>query len=270
MLLSLSINDDNAYLLGRGHHVHDEYWDALSESLVDLSIGLQGRYFGWQNALTRRWMLVLDKLTNLTSLKVCGWHHTACALDLPRLKSLHISHFDTSDLTLNCPGMCSLALERWTIRGHLSLEAPLEHLACKGDINIYVHEAFPRSNFLGLTSLRCHLWNARSQLIPNVINGILPLMSMLQILDLVFRKGGLPLHLPASLHSISYYLERHWRPNDLQRFADTCRLPHLHSIKLVHWKEWKPDDQLALQDITAQGKGKISVIMKKKGETFEF
>ena len=216
------------------------------------------------------YMPLFNKLTFLTSFKVSSCaSYGNCVIDLPRLKSLYMKNFTTSDLTLNCPRLRSLTLERWTITGHLSLEAPLEHLACKGDIKLCVHEGFPRSNFLSLTSLRCHLWDARSELIPDVINDILPSMLVLRTLDLVYRKGGLPLHLPASLQDISYYLERYWSPNDLQRFSNTCRLPHLLSIKLVHWKKWKPDDQLALEEITAKGKGKVSVMMKSNGEAFE-
>ena len=249
-----------------------------------------------------RWMPVFNKLTNLTSLKfslkngASSWYGN-CALDLPRLESLHICKLGMSDLTLRCPGLRSIMLERCSVKGRLSLEAPLEHLACKGDITLCVHEGFPRSNFVGLRSLRCHLWDARSQLIPDEINGILPSMSMLRTLDLVFNRGGLPPHLPASLQSLSYYLERYWGPNDLERFVDTCRLPHLQSINLIHWNKWRPDDQIVLQELTAEGKGKgkrkgkgkgkgkgkskgsskpdskgkgrVNVIMK-NGETFEF
>ena len=287
MLLNLSTIHGDYFLRGHGHRVQDEFWEVLSESLVELSVVVHARYLVKQDDSAARWISVFNKLTNLTSLKVGGspWSNANCVLDLPRLKSLHISHFSTSELTLICPGLRSLILERCTIRGHLSLKAPLEHLACKGDIKLCVHEAFPCSNFLGLRSLRCHLWGARSQLNPDEINGILPEMSMLRTLDLVFNNGGLPPHLPASLQSLNYYLERYWGPNDLERFADTCRLPHLLSINLIHWNKWKPDDQLALQEMSAEGKGKrkskgkgkgtgtgkgrVNVIMK-SGETFGF
>ena len=233
MLLNLSTIDDNTYLFGR---VHDGFWDALSESLVKLSIEMHAPYVFRQDDIARRWMSVFNKLTDLTSLKVCGsiWYDTTCVLDLPRLKNLHISQLSTSKLTLKCPVLRSLTLQRCTITGPFSLDAPLEHLACEGNVNICVHEAFPPSNFLGLKSLRLHLWRERYQLIPDQINGFLPYMSMLRTVDLVFNKGSLPLQLPASLQSLSYYLERYWGPGDLERFADTCRLPHLQSINLVH------------------------------------
>ncbi len=141
-----------------------------------------------------------------------------------------------------------------------------------------MHEAFPPSNFLGLKSLRLHLWRETYQLIPDQINGLLRYMSMLRTVELVFNRGGLPLQLPASLQSLSYYLERYWGPGDLERFADTCRLPHLQSINLVHringsrminWLCSRRQGQgQSKSKGKGKGKGKVSVTMK-NGETFE-
>ncbi|CAL5220001.1 g1943 [Coccomyxa viridis] len=70
MLLNLSTIDDNTYLFGRGHRVHDGFWDALSESLVELSIEMHAPYVFRQDDIAKRWTSVFNKLTNLTSLKV--------------------------------------------------------------------------------------------------------------------------------------------------------------------------------------------------------
>lgn len=212
-------------------------------------------------------MIASKELTKLTCLKIHvkgSYQHTAVgfaipitshALQLQGLKSLHLTCFKVIDLRLDCPGLRSLTLHFCTFpdlmlncfglrslilkycdfQGNLSLQAPLEHTFCKGDVRFCRHEAFPRSNIYGLMQLKCHLWCMRT---PNELLGVLHCMSRLRTLDLIIRKDDLPLWLPAGLQAITYITSEtgDWDPRCVQHFVSACQLPELQSLTLVDWK----------------------------------
>ena len=85
-------------------------------------------------------MDVLSCLTQLTRLKIfqadgafTNKSSASYTMNIPGLKSLHMVYYKLEDLTLECPRLVSLTLEKSKISGQLSLEAPLEDFKYKGE-----------------------------------------------------------------------------------------------------------------------------------------
>ena len=245
----------------------DSYWATMSESLVELSFRL-----AVSDELVH--MSVLTQLTKLTRLEICGvwpmYHEElrespSYELNLPALESLHMAKRVT-DLKLNCPRLRSLTLDYCLVFGTLSLQAPLEELSCRAFYGPGVHEGFPLSNLLGVTSLHYHCKNQSSwfrQINGMSLNGlysILPKMSKLRILELIISDGGLPESLPASLLKIRYWLGDcsglDW-DKVLKSFEDNCKLPELQCISLARQLRWEPEARSKLQEIRDNSKAQV-------------
>ena len=187
--------------------------------------------------------------------------------DFPGLKTLSLTSLRVTDVTLACPRLRSLTLNCCSIDGRLSLQAPLEHLCCEGCSTLSIHEAFPVGNLLGLTCLQIHMPDCMSQ---DELYSILPRMSKLRALDIIFHKSGLPWPLPASLKAIRYYFAPlsivRWESEDFQHILQACQLPELQSISLVNW--YKSNELAALKQLTDEGGDKLSVDSEKMGKSF--
>ncbi len=264
------------------HHALDNLWPAYSDSLVELSIVIHATD-------ATRCIAAVNQLKSLTSLDVSvhprsyrgdeladeiffsDIEPSSHVLDFPGLKSLSLTSLRVKDVTLVCPSLRSLTVTRCSINGRLSLQAPLEHLCCTGCTTLGIHEAFPVSNLLGLTCLQCDVscWLSQDDLY-----SILPRMSKLRVLDLAFRKSGVPWHLPASVQTIEYYLTRsgerrsQWNSEDFRYILQACQLPELQSITLVNWYKFNSDNMAALKHITEEVGGKVSVKAEMMGEDF--
>ena len=233
--------------------IQDNFWSALSERLMDLSVilALQGpEPLGLE---------VLSQLSNLTNLvinmggdadqdrcddgdEVADSH----AVSLPRLKSLHMEHVITEDLSLQCPKLRSLQMEDCRIRGNLILPACLEEFSV--DRTPAMHDASAVRNLLALTSLAYYVAGDIEQ---DLLYGFLPLMPVLRNLDLKVRSGQLPPQLPVSLQVVKYSLcdSTPLSSGELQHFAGACQLPALQSISLSTAYPWLPWEVHALQEI---------------------
>ena len=189
--------------------------------------------------------------------------------DFPELETLILTSLRVTDVTLACPRLCSLTLTRCNIHGQLSLQAPLEHLCCEGCTTLGIHEAFPVSNLLGLTCLQIHMPCCMSR---DELYGILPCMSKLKALDILFRESGLPWPLPASLQAIRYYFaalsDVQWDSEDFEHILQACQLPELQSISLVNWHKFKSTEMAALKQLTEKGGDKLSVEAEMMGRNF--
>lgn len=262
----------------------DNLWATCSSSFVELSIVIYA-------SDTNVCIAAANQLKALNSLDICVHPRSylpeddglpdqiyfseiesrSYIIDLPGLKSLSLTSLDVIDVTLVCPSLRSLTLTRCDIRGRLSLQASLEHVCCEGCSTFGIHEGFPVSNLLGLTCLQIHMPCCMNR---DELYSILPRMSKLRALDMLFRESGLPWPLPASLKAIRYYfaafcgVQSRWESEDFQRISHACQLPELQSISLVNWHKFKPDELLALQQITEEGGGKLSVKYVMMGEDF--
>ncbi len=248
----------------------DSFWAAMSGRLTQMTVVMHP-----EDEPTR--FTVLTQLTKLTSLRVC---FKSCgtrsrrpesapqrdvdkpisyALNLPELRSLHMTNLEVKDLTLDCPKLCSLVLEHCWIQGRPSLQASLENFAFNDKTCLDVHEAFPLSNVLGLTRLHCQLPGKVSQ---ETFFSILPTMSALRTLDLVSWDHCLPPLVPASLQAFKFVLPLRYRPlsqEELQHFADACQSPEVHSAHLLKYWKWAPDEISVLEKIKGQSKARVNL-----------
>ncbi len=219
-------------------------------------------------------MDVLTQLSKLTSLCICldpdmknsngsdiQEVDASYVMDLPGLRSLHMTSIGAKDLVLLCPELRSLTMDYPSIKGNLSLPASLEDLSMRGLSGPPMNEPYQASNLLGLTSLLCHASGPMEQ---DQLYAMLPLMSALKTFVLITLNEKLPPLLPASLQALSYILESDasLSSEELQHVAAACQLPELQSLNLYKCLSWKPRELCALQNIQMESKAKV--ILKEK------
>ncbi len=217
-------------------------------------------------------MDVLTQLNNLTSLRICmevdvkdsnnNFIYEVDAsytMDLPGLKSLHMTGIEARDLILLCPRLRSLTVDYPFIKGKVYLPASLEDLSVRGMSGPPMHEPYQISDLLGLTSLLCHACGPIDQ---DQLYATLPSMSALKTLILISLNGKLPPLLPASLRVIKYILdsEEPLSSKELQHLASPCLLPEVQAVSLYNHQTWKPSELRALQKIKRESK--VAVIVK--------
>ena len=236
--------------------IQDDYWAAMAHSLTELEMVVDA-------ADEPLRMAVLTQLSKLTSLKLentgynCYNRPASYVLDLPGVTSLELGNLHGKVLTLTCPGLRRLDLFNCRIYDQISLQAPLEKFYCQGGSGFRVHEAFPLSNLLGLTSLQCDLSrNTRhsSCLI------ILPSLSGLLSLTIQTDDGLSPPFLPSSLSTIEYYVRSAsvLDPKQLVHIGKACQLPELQCITLRHLFEWEPNFVQGFRKFKGKSKAKVT------------
>ena len=239
--------------------IQDDIWGPLSERLTELCVTLAPH----EDQPMR--MDVLTQLTNLVSLKICIGRFiddevtASYALSHPGLKSLYMRGINVRNLELRCPRLRSLVMDYAYIEGVLSFPASLEDLSIRGISSSPIHEPFPVSKLLGLTSLLCHVPLSIDR---DALYAALPSMAVLRKLDIISYFGQLPPLLPPSLRAIRYFLTGEYplSSQELQHFAKACQLPELQSMGLYNFGTWKPSEISTLQKI--QQESKVSIIVK--------
>ena len=253
--------------------IQDRYWAALSSSLVEFSFTMDDEY-------EPIYMAQLNRLTNLTSLKVCNRPRgrgnpevpRSYVLNLPELRNLHLTNLKVNHLELQYTRLRKLTLDYCRSEGRLWLHVPLQELFFRGTYSPDAVKGFLLSEFYSLTRL---YYDTRCEMSLSALYSILPFLSGLRTLglNLEHQCHDLPEHLPANLQSLRCLVHGTWASNVLEPFTNTWesrgrQSSKLQSIVFAKRDTWGSWESYRLWKVRRDTKAQVILRENMEGDDF--